>query len=368
MATLPISDIVDISIVLSPSATTRNGFNLGLIVGASTVIGVTERVREYFDTDSMIVDGFAIDSAEYKAATLYFSATKRPNSVLIGQWVSATESIVEALMDCRAKNTEWYSCLVCGLQKANILLLAAYIETAIPSSVLFYTTADADVLTKGEGNVMATLQGSEYMRTIGQYSTHSDAIAAIMGYAMGANTGMEDSAYTLAYKKEVGVITETLSLTQVNNVKLQNGNIYINRGNTYNLFEQGVMANGYPFDEIIGIDMLVNDIELSVMDLLVGSQKVPQTEDGVSMIVSAIISPCISSRDRGFIAPGAWDQPSILTLKTGDTLSQGFAILSKTISSQSSSDRAQRVAPPIYVCAKLAGAIEFVKIQLDIAR
>ena len=128
------------------------------------------------------------------------------------------------------------------------------------------------------------------------------------------------------------------------------------------------MANGYPFDEIIGIDMLVNDIELSAMDLLVGSQKVPQTEDGVSMLISAITSPCISSRDRGFIAPGVWSQPSILTLKTGDTLSQGFAILSKSIASQSSSDRAQRIAPPIYVCVKLAGAIEFVKIQLDIAR
>jgi len=368
VSNLPIGDIVDISVEISSVSTARNGFNLGLIVGSSAVIDATERVRIYSDVESMITDGFALESAEYKAAVLYFSAKLRPDYVAIGYWDSAGETVVDALMDCRAKNTEWYGCMVCGLQKANILLAAAYIEVAAQSSTFFYTTSDVEVLTKVAGNVMETLQGLEYKRTIGQYSTHIDAVAAILGYAMGANTGLENSMYTLAYKKEIGVVTEDLTATQVLNIKDQNGNIYISRGNTYNLFEQGVMANGQYFDEILGIDMLVHNIQLSVLDLLTSAAKVPQTEDGVSLLVNAISRPCIASRNIGFIAPGVWNAAPVLTLKTGDMLSQGFLILSKSIASQSVEDRAARIAPPIYVCVKLSGAIEFVNIQIIVNR
>jgi len=368
MATLPLSDIVNVSVVISPVAAARAGFNLGLIIGQSNIISTTDRVKVYADLASMAGDGFALNSPEYVAASLYFSQSPRPPKVAIGRWDNTSETAVAAVTDCRAKNTDWYACTICGATKSDIASVAQYIETAEPKSTFFYTTADSDVKTGATGNIMAALKASSYSRTLGQYSTQANAVAAILGYAMGANTGTANSAYTLAYKKEVGVTPEPLSLTEVQTIKGQNGNVYINRGNTYNVFEQGVMANGQHFDEILGLDMLVNDIQLSLLDMLTGVSKVPQTEGGVTLLINAITGPCNKARDKGFIAPGIWNAPPVLSLNTGDMLSQGYLILSESIDSQSQADRDARIAPPIYVCIKLAGAIEHVVVSVQVNR
>jgi len=369
MSTLPLSDIVNISVVISSVATVRSGFNLGLIVGSSTHISASDRVKLYTSTDGMIADGFTISEAEYKAATLYFSQTPKPTKVAIGRWdKTGSETALQAVTACRVKNTDWYACYLCEAVKADILDIAPYIEAVEPTSVFFYTTADADVLAGTAGNVILTLKTAPYKRSIGQYSTYPDAAVAIMGYAMGANTGLVNTAYTLAYKQEVGVIPEDITPIQVTLLKEQNVNVYINRGNTYNLFEQGIMANGMHFDEIINLDMLKNDIQLAVMDLLTAMAKIPQNEGGITLLVSAIMGPCESAKNRGFLSPGIWNAPSILNLNTGDTLSQGYLILAESIDSQNEQDRSNRIAPPIYVCVKLAGAIEFVTIQINVNR
>jgi hypothetical protein len=345
---------------------------LGLIVGASSIISTDDRVKIYFNLDEMIDDGFDSSDPEYIAASLYFAQNPRPKKVAIGRWNNADpggETIESALSDCRTKNIDWYAFIICRATKTNIIDAAGYTETAIPETTQFYTTADADVLAGTIGNVALTLKGLNYRRTLGQYCTLTlDAASAIMGYAMGANTGTANSSYTLAYKKEVGVTTENLTSNQVQALKNENCNIYVNRGNAYDLFEQGKMANGTSFDEVIGLDMLVNDIRMSVMDLLASSRKIPQTEDGVSLIINAISTACDKAVNRQFLAPGVWNAPGILTLKTGDTLSQGYIILAESIASQSQEDREARISPPIYVAIKLAGAIEFVVIQVLVNR
>jgi hypothetical protein len=243
-------------------------------------------------------------------------------------------------------------------------LISEYIESAEPQSAYFYTTDDSDVKSNTDGNIMDTLKKNSIHRTLGQYSTTADAVVAIMGYAMGANTRLANSAYTLAYKTLAGVTVDDLTATEVTTIKSNNGNVYINRGNTYNLLENGVVASGKYFDEIINTDMLVNDIQAGILDLLTSVAKVAQTEDGVSQIVNAITGACDDSVDRGFLAPGIWNAPSFKSVNTGDMLSKGYLILSDPISSQSESDRSNRLAPPIYVLCKLAGAIQTVRIQI----
>jgi hypothetical protein len=365
MATLPLSDIVNIIVSASASSTALKGFNVGLIIGESTVISASVRTKEYTDTDSMITDSFTSDDAEYKAAVLYFSQSPRPNKVIIGRWdTTGTETITEALIDCRSKNTDWYGVIVCGAIKADIQLAAAYAETASPKAVLFYTTADADVLTDTEGNIFELLKGLSYTRSIGLYSTTADAAAAVMGYAMGANTRLANSAYTLAYKTLVGVTVDDLSSTEVTTIKSNNGNVYISRGNTYTLFENGVVSDGTFFDEIINTDMLANDIQLGIIDLLTSTSKVPQTEDGVTLIVNSITDACEDAVSRGFLAPGIWTAATFKGINTGDMLPNGYAILSDSINSQNAADRANRLAPNIYVLCKLAGAIHTINIQI----
>jgi hypothetical protein len=193
-------------------------------------------------------------------------------------------------------------------------------------------------------------------------------VASIQGYAMGANNGTRNSAYTLAYKQMPGVTVSNLTNTQVINIKAKNGNVYISRGGQYEVFEQGHMSNGTSFDELINLDKLANDIQLAVMDALYQAPKIPQTDAGVTQLINAISEPCRQAVNIGFIAPGLWKGQSILNLSTGDVLQEGFLIQSETINSQTQADRDARKAPYIYVAVKLAGAIEFVVIRVDVNR
>jgi len=301
MNNLTLSDIINLTVSLSPVATVRAGFNVGLIVGTTDVISAVTRTQEFASLSEMIDAGFETDDPEYLAAGLYFGQSKVPSKLVIGRWDNTgTETALQAVTACRASNTDWYSVYLCDAVKEDILAVAGYIETAYPTSVFFYDTGDADVLAGTAGNVIETLKGLHYSRTIGQYSTDDYSIVAIMGYAMGAS----DTTYTLALKPETGVTTENLTSAQVTSIKGNNGNVYVNRGLTYNVFEQGVMASGQAFDEVIGLDILVNDIKTSVMDALTSNSKIPQTEDGVSYLVSVISSACLKSKNKGFLAGG----------------------------------------------------------------
>lgn len=377
---LSLTPIVDVIINLGYKAAARKGFNLGLIIGDS-VLGATtdpvipsaERVRIYTNTDDMLTDGYTTNSPEYKAAILYFSAKPiSPRRLAVGCQLT-TETALEAVQACRAVNSEWYLCTVCGATTEEVKLIAAYVETAQPSTAYFFTVDSSDVLsTAGAAtDIFIFLKDKKYRRTLGQYCSQEDtpdAVASILGYAMGNNTGLANSAYTLAYKTETGVTVETLTNTQVEYIKGNNGNVYINRGDYYDMFEQGHMSDGTSFDELLNLDMLANNIQLNVMDLLYNVPKIPQTEPGVTQTINVINKACIKSVNMGFIAAGQWNGSPCLTLATGDYLPQGFVILSEAVDDQDQADRDARKAPPIYVCAKLAGAIEFVTIQVNVNR
>lgn len=286
------------------------------------------------------------------------------------------ETLLSALSACRRKNTDWYACLYCGAAKEDILTIAKYVETAKPSSVQFYTIDDNSALTGESDSIFAQLKALNFMRSIGQYSKTPDAAAGIMGYAMGANTKTSRSAYTLMHKPVTGIMPDDLSETQVNYLQKVNGNYYISRGcdGEYSMFENGVMANGTWFDEVINLDMMVNDMQLAILDLLRSRPKIPQTESGTSEIKLAII-PCIKKmRLIGFIAPGIWNGPAIwltedyCALETGDMLTDGYLVISEPVDNQTQADRDARIAPPIYTPIKLAGAIHTVLVQIDVNR
>jgi hypothetical protein len=264
--------------------------------------------------------------------------------------------------------------IICAdITDTQILEVAAYNESCTPDSVFAFTTAAEEVTDPNDGGVFSQLQSLMYRWTIGQYSTaHPDAIAAIVGWAMGAMTGTANSAYTLAYKSEVGVQAEnyvqTFPTNKVNAVKSFNGNVYINRGTYYNIFEEGKVFDGSWFDEIIFLDKFKNDCQLALMDILTADPKVPQTEAGMGRLKNALVGECENIYNIGFIAGGVWKSRDMLDLKYGDTLPRGYLIQSEPIDGQTQADRDARKAPPIYVALKLAGAIHHVTVQVDVNR
>lgn len=376
---LDLTPIVDVVVDVSAKAAARKGFNLGLIIGKSTVIPKSERIRIYTSASQMLADGFDNTSAEYQAALLYFAATTSPRKLAVGVKAADDANLTATLEACRTANSQWYTFSYLGAEDVDIKDCAAWVETAVPDSVLMYTTEDKSVL-DASGNaksIFKALQDKNYARSYGQYCGNPEtpnAAVAAMGYAMGANRGLVSDAFTLAYKKLPGLTTDDLSESQVTHVcgssesTGHNGNVYITRGEEYDILQQGLMADGTSFDERLYLDMLKNDITLNVMDLLYQRRKIPQTEAGVTSIVNVINIACQKYVKLGFIAPGQWNGAECLDLQTGDYLPDGYLVQSEPVDEQSQADRDKRKAPPIYVCCKLAGAIEFVTIQVNVNR
>jgi len=371
--TLPLEPVVNIIVNLAARAAVRKAFDLALIVGETTVIPTTERVRIYSGVNEMLGDGFTVNDRLYKAAVLIFGQNKTPTRLAVG-CIGEGETPLQTMQACRDANGEWYVGIYCAdATKEDHLAIAGYINATTPDSLYAYTTSDGDVPTNGDGNIFAAMKAKSYQRAIGQYSSkNDDAICAIIGWAMGAMTGTIGSSFTLAYKTEVGVETENSSgvfaSSAVEHIKANNGNVFINRGTYYDIFEDGRMADGTWFDEMIYLDKYKNDMQLGIMDLLYQNNKVAQTEGGMTKIHNAIKEVCEEALKVGFIAPGVWKSVEILNLKYGDTLPNGYLIQSEPVDQQIQADREARKAPNIYVALKLAGAIHHVKVQIDVNR
>ena len=250
-------------------------------------------------------------------------------------------------------------------------------DTNDVAAALLLGTANGATNTDGAGSVALALMNANYMRTLTQYSTQTpNAVVGAMGYAMGSNTGTANSSFALADKVITGVTPEPLTEAQaaifvgVDGVGGDNVNFVATYNNTYTVFENGTMANGMWFDEVLGLDQLVSQIATAVMNLKTGSQKIPYTEGGMTLLRNGIKVPLDNSVTTGFLAPGTWDGPPLTigatTLNTGDTLSEGYLVLSATIASQSSANKGARISPPIYVIPCLAGAIQGIVIAVQV--
>ena len=367
--TLNLSNIINITEYISPLSAPRATFNQLLVIGNSGVIPTSERLRQYTSADDMLTDGFTLASKEYLAALVYFAQSPAPSILWVGaQGVSPAESPLEAIVACRAAGNAWYVGVCLEADTADHLDIAAWVETALPTSIYAYTSADADCITNAGTDIGTQLKALSYKRTIGQYSTDAYAIVAIMGYAMGANNGLNNSAYTLMFKGEVGIDVEDLTQTEVGYLSTHNLNCYVNYANYYNIFQTGVMANGYFFDEVLNLDMLRNDIQLNLMDTLYQTTKVPQTDPGQTMLLLQCNAACELAVARGFLAPGLWTGVQVLNLKYGDTLTKGYLCQSEAFSKQSAADRQARKSMPIYVAIKEAGAIHSIVIGVYVNR
>ena len=286
------------------------------------------------------------------------------------------ESAADAVRACRAADSEWYMVSYLDATSDEILAIAHVTEQTGPACIQFCTTDEPLIFINSPDSVFNKLRERRFRRTIGQYSKTPYAVCGIMGYAAGANTNTARGAYTLMHTQVAGIPPDNLSLSQVNAIRHLNGNVYVARGynGDYAMFEAGTMSDGTWFDEMLHLDMLVNDLQLAVLDLLIARPKIPQTESGVNTIKLAMTPSLVRSRRIGFIAPGKWHGPDIYIthdyapLQTGDMLADGYMILSEPVSSQTQAEREARIAPPVYIPIKLAGAIHSVIVRIDVNR
>lgn len=106
---LSVSNVVRVTVNLSPLAAQVRSFGILMIAGDSNVINGVERFRTYNTIEGVATD-FGTSAPEYHAAALYFGQTPQPETLMIGRWFRTASS----------------SFLECGILNASQQLASAW--------------------------------------------------------------------------------------------------------------------------------------------------------------------------------------------------------------------------------------------------
>ena len=208
---LSVSDVVAVSIVMSPKAATTRNFGSLLILGDSNVIDIQERLRLYTSIDGIAAD-FGTTAPEYKAAQLYFSQTPQPTTCYVGKWARVATSGMQrgAILTAAQQALANFTAVSSGGLKISIDGVQQSITGLNLSGVLNLNGAAAALQAKLTGcTVTWDSNNGRFIvtsSTTGATSSVGFAIAPSSGTDVSGLFGLASGGYTVA-----GAAAETLA-------------------------------------------------------------------------------------------------------------------------------------------------------------
>lgn len=267
---------------------------------------------------------------------------------------------------------KWYAVTMLGsASNADHQAIAAYIQATNNKHIYGVSTQEAGVLVSGDtSNIAYLLSQSEYSRSVVQFSSSNPySVCSLLGRILTTDYNGNNTVITLMYKQEPGITPETLNSSQITNLEGFKANVFVAYNNDTAIIEKGTVASGEFVDVITGTDWLALQIQNEVFNLLYTSTtKIPQTDAGHHLIVTAIENVCSQAVRNGLLAPGTWTAGGFGTLNQNDFLPKGFYVYAPPVAQQFAADRAARKSVTIQVAAKLAGAIHTVDIIVNVNR
>jgi hypothetical protein len=128
-------------------------------------------------------------------------------------------------------------------------------------------------------------------------------------------------------------------------------------------------ANRY-FDEVFNLVWFVSALKVAGFNALARvSNKIPQTEPGMSLLKNAYRLICEEAVNNAYVAPGQWTSAEWFGVQVdmnNSILERGYYIYSQPVNLQSSVDRAARKAPLVQIAIKEAGAIHSSNVLVNI--
>ena len=290
--------------------------------------------------------------------------------------VTLPETLLQCVQVHAALSNSWYCAILADqavpqANDASHVAVAAYIEAASPSRIYGVNTQEAGALVStSTTDLPSLLQSAGYMRTFSQYSSTSGyAVCSFFGRMATVDFTAQNSTLTAKFKLEPGIVAENLTETQAATLKSKNCNVFVNYQNGVAILQEGVMANGFFFDEVFNSDWFQNALQTAIYNLLyLSATKIPQTDAGVHQLVVTAMTVCSQAVYNGFIAPGTWTGNSFGQLRTGDNLPAGFYVYAPPVALQNLSDRAARKAPTLQIALKEAGAIHYSSTLVNVVR
>lgn len=263
----------------------------------------------------------------------------------------------------------FYGILVIGAVDADHLAIAALVEGLNNKHIYFLTTNEAGVLVPATTTDIAyLLKQLGYKRTWTQYSsTNPYAAVSAAARILTVDYNGNNTVITLMYKQEPGIMAENINTNQADALEAKNCNVFVWYNNDTAIIEKGMVAAGLFLDIITTTDWLALTVQAALYNLLYASPtKIPQTDAGSQLMVTAIENVCSQGVVNGMLAPGIWLAAGFGQLNQNGFLVKGYYVYAPLVSTQSAADRDARRAVPIQVAAKLAGAVHTVAMTINV--
>lgn len=231
--------------------------------------------------------------------------------------------------------------------------------SACTNSVQAYNTADTT-------NIGFYAHNKGYIKTSVMYHNNPQVYPDVSyaALALSVNYALENSTLTMKFKQLTGIETVTLTETQLSSLKARRINTYVSMGNSSSVVREGVQsADSWFTDSHVNLSNYKEELQVEVFNVFMRNKKVKYTSAGQDLLVSAAAK--INNR---YIRNGTFADREEETTdnETGYTTLPACTITPAPIYSATTSERANRVAPPIAIVAYEAGAFHSVAIDVTV--
>lgn len=368
---IPISDVVNVTLNLPITAQPNRGFGRKLVVGnstTSTLVLLTPKLYSASAWDTgMIADGYLSTDKEYLAVQTWFAQSPKPVDVLVAK--STTTPTAANLTTINTNDDSWYFLTVAMstgiLTNSEFQAIAGWVEAKV--KMFGYTDRDVTVPTATTTDISA-VNKSKYHRTFTVYDSDDFfAHVSVMARLATVNYLGLNTAITTKFKRLPTITPERLSLAKATFIRGKNANYYAYYSETP-MFAEGKMLDGAWLDDVHSSDWFQNALQTAIFNSLVmAGGKVPQTDAGVSILISAARKVAEQARLSGVLATGNWRGDDIGVLKNGDYMSAGYIFQVGKVADMTAADQSARKSPVITFCGLLAGAIHFSDVTANLA-
>ena len=280
----------------------------------------------------------------------------------------ANETLSQALDAVLNTTASFYGVLtVDTVTAADWLAFARHVEALSVPLMLFVPVTGTVASAIAANGVLDKLHGASVKRALPFFCAAASDCAAVMGTAMGLELSHKDSAFALCYKTVRGIEPSALTQTEVDSLKALGCNVYVARGYTHLLLENGSVSSGLRYDEVLYIDKIAEDLQNAAVTLLAENpDRLPQTDDSTAQFINRFSSILMGYTDKGILASAAWRGSDVGPVQNGDVIENGFLLWAGSYDDQSDADRAAHRAVPVQCALTLAGSIESIVITVNV--
>lgn len=270
---------------------------------------------------------------------------------------AGSADITADLSSIKNQDNSWYGFSLSELDDSLTLAAAAWTET---QDKLFFSRSNTlNLWSSATDDVGSQLKAKQYLRTVliaDKYADEQYTDAAVMGRFLTKDPG----ATVFALKNLPSIKVSQFSDTEKGYLIDKNVNTYQQYSSDTYLFGVGTtlkasgrVVSGEWIDVIRDRDWLIDDIQKSIVSIMIRNDKIPYTNAGIALLANTLRARLQNAQTQGVIAPD--------TLNSLNETVPGFTITYPNAADVDADTKATRI---LYLSFSglLAGAIQLVKI------